>query len=41
MCAYWDEQQQKWMIDDNGRPREATEEEIEAANPDYGDDDDE
>lgn len=27
---YFDEQRQKWMIDDYGRPREATPEEIEA-----------
>jgi hypothetical protein len=27
---YWDETRQKWMIDDHGRPREATPEEIEA-----------
>lgn len=26
---YWDEQRKKWMVDDNGRPREATPEEIE------------
>ena len=39
--AYYDPQTGKWMIDDHGRPREATEEEIEAANPDYSDDDDE
>ena len=25
---YYDESRQKWMIDDNGRPREATPEEI-------------
>lgn len=27
---YYDESRQKWMIDDFGRPREATPEEIEA-----------
>jgi hypothetical protein len=27
---YWDEVRQKWMVDDYGRPREATPEEIEA-----------
>lgn len=26
---YYDEQRGQWMIDDNGRPREATEQEIE------------
>lgn len=25
---YYDEQRQRWMIDDNGRPREATEQEV-------------
>jgi hypothetical protein len=29
--VYWDEARQKWMVDDYGRPREATPEEIEAA----------
>jgi hypothetical protein len=28
--VYWDESLQKWMVDDHGRPREATPEEIEA-----------
>jgi hypothetical protein len=28
--VYWDESRQKWMVDDHGRPREATPEEIEA-----------
>ncbi len=27
---YWDETRQKWMVDDFGKPREATAEEIEA-----------
>jgi hypothetical protein len=27
--AYWDDAKQKWLIDDYGRPREATPEEIE------------
>lgn len=27
--VYWDETRQKWMVDDYGRPREATPEEIE------------
>jgi hypothetical protein len=27
---YWDEDRQKWMVDDHGNPREATAEEIEA-----------
>ncbi len=27
---YYDEQRQCWMIDDNGRPRQATPEEIDA-----------
>jgi hypothetical protein len=26
--VYWDEVRQKWMVDDYGRPREATPEEI-------------
>jgi hypothetical protein len=29
--VYWDETRQKWMVDDHGRPREATSEEIEQA----------
>jgi hypothetical protein len=33
--AYWDESRQKWMIDDYGRPREATPEEVEAAMGDH------
>ena len=37
--AYYDPQDGKWYVDDNGRRREATEEEIEAANPNYSDDD--
>lgn len=27
---YYDERRQRWMVDDYGRPREATPEEIEA-----------
>lgn len=27
---YYDEQRKCWMIDDHGRPREATQEEVEA-----------
>jgi hypothetical protein len=26
---YWDEDRQRWMIDDHGKPREATPEEVE------------
>jgi hypothetical protein len=29
--AYWDEASQQWLIDDYGRPRQASPEEIEAA----------
>jgi hypothetical protein len=27
---YWDEDTQTWLVDDHGRPRQATEAEIEA-----------
>ncbi len=27
---YWDETRQRWMVDDHGKPREASPEEIEA-----------
>ena len=29
--VYWDEYQQRWLVDDHGRPRQATPEEIEAS----------
>ena len=30
ISIYWDEWSQRWMVDDSGRPRQATPEEVEA-----------
>jgi hypothetical protein len=35
--VYWDEWSQRWMVDDSGRPRQATPEEVEAYLADLSD----